>query len=73
MSLLVFLLGLLLTLLSIPKVSNFILPRLINEGLLTPKEPKPEKAELIRYAGPRLSLFAVGIILMFLGIILRQS
>lgn len=72
-SLTIFLLGLLLVIFSHPKVMRFVMARLFNEGLVTPRQVRPEKAELIKFAGPNLSIFGAGIILMILGIILRQS
>lgn len=69
----IFLLGLLIAIFSHPRVNRFFMSRLFNEGLVTPKTLKPEKAELIRFAGPNLSLFAIGLVLMLLGIILRKS
>ncbi len=73
MNLVIFLLGLLLVIFSHPKILRSTMSRLMNEGLVTPRVIKPEKAEVIKFAGPNLSLFAVGIVLMLLSIILRQS
>ncbi|MBI4050834.1 MAG: hypothetical protein HY396_02570 [Candidatus Doudnabacteria bacterium] len=73
MSLIVFLVGLLLAIFSHPKVTRFFMSRLFNEGVITPRRVSPEKAEMIKYAGPNLSLFAIGIILMMLAVILRNS
>lgn len=50
---------------------RFIMSRLFNEGLVTPRQVKPEKAEVVKYAGPNLSLFAIGIIFMILSLLLR--
>jgi hypothetical protein len=44
--------------------------RLFNEGLVTPQKPKPEKSEILKHAGPNLSLFIIGAILIFIGILL---
>lgn len=63
-------LGLIIIVFSYPKISNQIMSRLYNEGFVTPKRVKPENAEIIRYAGPQISLFAIGAILIFIGIIL---
>ena len=68
-----FFIGLLLTIFSHPKVLRFVMSRLFNEGLVTPRALKPEKAELVKYAGSNLSLFAIGVVLMLLSLILRQS
>lgn len=72
MKLILFLIGLLLTIFSHPKVIRGIMSRLFNEGLLTPRVVKPEKAEVIKFAGPNLSLFAIGIVLMLIAVLLRQ-
>lgn len=73
MRLFLFLLGLALAIISHPKILNRVVARLFNEGLLTPRRYAPEKVELVRFAGPNLSLFALGIILMLLSIALRSS
>lgn len=73
MSLIIFLIGLALCVFAHPKVKNFVMARLFNEAILTPKVVEPEKAEVIRFAGPNLSLLAIGVVLMLLGIILRES
>lgn len=68
MNVVVFIAGLLLATFSHPKVMRFVMTRLFNEGLVVPKVIDPQKAELIRFAGPNLSLFALGVILMIIGI-----
>ncbi len=73
MSLLFFIVGLLLAILSHPKIKDKVFGRLMNEGLLTPKQLPPEKSELIRFAGPNLSLFLIGIILMIVGAIIEYT
>ncbi len=70
MSLVIFILGLLLVIFSHPKVMRFVMARLFNEGLVTPRRVAPEKAEIIRFAGPNLSLFLIGAILIVVGIIM---
>ncbi len=62
------LLGLLIILLAFPQIREPLLARLYNEGLLTPRYVKPEKAELIKFAGPNLSLFLLGLILIIIGL-----
>lgn len=62
--------GLLIIILSFPKVRLPLIARLYNEGFVTPRKVKPEDAEIIRYSGPQISLFAMGAILIFIGIIL---
>jgi len=63
-------LGILITLFSFPRISSQIMARLFNEGFVTPKKIKPEDAEIIRHAGPHISIFAIGFILIFIGAIL---
>jgi len=69
----VFLIGLLLAILSHPKIKDKVFARLMNEGLVTPKQLPPEKSELIRFAGPNLSLLLIGVILMIIGAILEYT
>lgn len=73
MNLVIFFLGLLIAIFSYPKIMSKVMSRLFNEGLVTPRIVKPEKAEVIKFAGPNLSLFVIGIILMLIAIILRRS
>lgn len=68
MSRVVFLAGLAIAVFSHPKVMRFFMARLINEGVITPRNVKPEDAEIIKYAGPHLSLLFIGILLMIIGI-----
>lgn len=56
--------------LSHPRISQSFFSRLANEGLLTPRQLRPEKTELLKYAGPHLSLFFVGVVLVIIGIYL---
>lgn len=67
------LVGLVLVIFSHPAVSRFVMSRLFNEGIVTPRDIKPEKTEVVKYAGPNLSLFGVGVILIFLSLILRSA
>jgi hypothetical protein len=62
--------GLLVCVSANPRLREPIVQRLINEGLVTPQRVKPEKAELIRFAGPNMSLFIIGAILIIIGIII---
>lgn len=62
--------GALVILFSHPRIGRPIVERLSNEGVVTPKLVKPEKAEIIKYAGPNLSLFVIGFVLIILGIII---
>jgi len=73
MSLALFIIGLLLAIFSHPKVMRFVMTRLFNEGIVTPKNLSREKTEIIRFAGPNLSLFFIGAILMLIAIIIRPS
>ncbi|MDP3741278.1 MAG: hypothetical protein Q8R08_03030 [bacterium] len=73
MNLILFLIGLLLAIFSHPKIMRGVMSRLFNEGLVTPRAYKPEKIEVVKYAGPNLSLFAIGIILMVASLILQYS
>ena len=70
MNVALFLLGLAIAVFAHPKVMRFFMTRLMNEGVITPKVVKPEDAELIKHAGPNLSLLFVGILLMIIGIAL---
>ena len=47
---------------------RFFMSRLMNEGVVTPKIVKTEDAEIIKYAGPNLSLLFIGILLMIISI-----
>ena len=67
MNVVVFVAGLLLAIFSHPKIMRFVMTRLFNEGLVVPKVIAPRKAELIRFAGPNLSLFTVGVILIIIS------
>lgn len=69
----IFLAGLILVLFSHPKIMRTVMNRLFNEGLVTPRRLPPEKAELVRFLGPNLSLLFVGIILIILGLVLKDS
>ena len=70
--LILFIAGLLLAIFSHPKIMGFVMTRLFNEGIVTQRKVQPEKAEIIKFAGPNLSLFFVGIIVMLLGILIRD-
>ena len=61
-------LGLSFIIFSYPQIRMPIMNRLFNEGYVTPKRVKPEDAEIIRYIGPSGSLFAIGFILLILGV-----
>lgn len=65
-------LGFLIILFSFPKIRRPIMARLMNEGIVTPESIKPEKVELIKYTGPSISIFGIGIILIIIGIILKS-
>jgi len=69
-SLLLILVGLLIIIFSRPVFLRPLMNRLFNEGLVTPQKPKPEKSEILKHAGPNLSLFIIGAILIFIGILL---
>lgn len=62
--------GAVLAIFSHPRIGPPIVARLANEGIITPKLVKPEKAEILKYAGPRLSLFILGIIIIVFGILI---
>ena len=64
------LLGLAMILLSSPNIRQPIMVRLFNEGIVTPKVIEPKEGEIIRNAGPNVSLFVIGIIFIIIGIIL---
>ncbi len=66
-------LGAAITIFSHPKMTKPSMSRLFNEGLVTPRREKPEKTEVIKGAGPHLSLFIIGVILIILGAILMFS
>lgn len=66
-------LGMALAIFSHPKIRAPIMARLFNEGIIISQSAKPEKAEVIKYAGPNLSIFAIGFILMVIGIVLLNS
>jgi len=70
MKLAVFLLGLLLAILSHPKILGPVVSRLANEGIVTQRPIPRRDAEVIKHAGPNLSLFFIGLILILLGIII---
>ena len=72
MSIALFVIGFLLAVFSHPAVMRFVMNRLGNEGIVTPKKLKPEKVEFIRYAGANLSLFGIAVILMLLAVIIRK-
>ncbi|KKW29311.1 MAG: hypothetical protein A3K06_03015 [Candidatus Doudnabacteria bacterium RIFCSPHIGHO2_01_52_17] len=61
MSILFFIIGIILLLLSHPKINRTVMARLYNEGWVTPQTPPPEKAEIVRDAGPRMSLVILGV------------
>lgn len=71
MTRIVFLFGLLIAIFSHPKIMRYVMSRLFNEGLVTPRAYKPEKAEILKFAGPNLSLFGIGVLLMLLSFIIR--
>ena len=63
-----FLFGLAVAIFSHPRVMRFFMSRAYNEGVVTPKIVKTEDAEIIKYAGPNLSLLFIGILLMIISI-----
>ena len=63
--------GGLIIIFSFPHVRMPIMARLFNEGMVTPKRVKPEDAEIIKNTGPSITLFAIGVILTLIGIIIR--
>lgn len=69
-SIIFFVAGTLIILLSHPRFTREAITRLFNEGIITPKKIKPEKSEVIKYAGPNLSLFLIGVILIIIGFLL---
>lgn len=70
--LILFLAGLAITIFSHPKVSHYVMSRLFNEGVVTPKAVSEKEAEIIRYGGARLGLFLIGIILMLISLIIQN-
>ena len=73
MSLAIFFIGLLLAIFAHPKIMNFIMTRLFNEGIVSQRRIPPEKTEIIKFAGPNLSLFFVGVLLMITAILIRNN
>lgn len=67
---LLIIIGVAIALLAYPKFRRPIVSRLFNEGLVTPKIVAPEKAEVIKFAGADMSLFAIGFALMLIGLII---
>jgi hypothetical protein len=63
--------GLFLCIFSHPKVMGFVMKRLLNERLVPAKKVSREQGEIIRFAGPNLSLFFVGAILIVLSMVLK--
>ena len=70
MNLLIFLIGLAICILSHPKVLRPLMTRLFNEGIVSPKQVSAESAEVIKFAGPNISLFLIGIIIMLISFII---
>lgn len=62
-------LGLLICILSHPKILRPIMQRLFNEGIATPQNIAPDKTEIIKYTGPSTTLLFIGIVFIFIGII----
>ena len=60
--------GIIIIFLAYPRFRGPILRRLFNEGIVTPKFAKPENAEIIKHIGPDGSLFAIGFILVVIGV-----
>ena len=56
--------------LAFPNISHRIFARLFNEGFVTPKQVRPEDAEIIKYAGPNLSLLVLGAIIIIAGVVI---
>ena len=69
-NLILIVLGVLIMLFSFPKIRIPIMARLFNERIVTPRVERPENSEIISHTGPNITLFAIGIILIFMGIIL---
>lgn len=63
-------LGIGFILFSFPQIRAPIMTRLFNEGFVTPKRVKSEEAEIIKFAGPNVSLLMIGVVLIIIGIIL---
>ncbi len=72
MSLIFLILGLAFLLLAHPRLRLAIIGRLFNEGLITPQQRSPKKSELIRFAGPNISLFGLGMIFLLLSMIIHK-
>lgn len=62
--------GVLIVIFSFPRVRRPIMSRLFNEGVVTPKRVKPEDTQIIQNTGPSTSLFAIGIVLIIIGIVI---
>ena len=63
--------GVLIILFSFPKIRLPIMNRLFNEGVVTPRRVPPEGSEIIKSTGPSISLFAIGVVLVIIGIIIQ--
>ena len=63
--------GIIIIILSHPKILQPFMTRLFNEGIITPQRVKREDAEIIQYAGPNISLFAIGVIFILIGILIQ--
>ena len=68
-SLILIVLGICIIIFSFPKIRIPIMARLFNEGIVAPRVEKPESAAIIKYTGANITLFAIGVILIFIGII----
>ena len=64
------LLGISMLIFSFPKIRMPIMNRLFNEGVVTPRRVPPEGSEIIKSTGPSISLFAIGVVLVIIGITL---
>ena len=53
-----------------PKISRRIMTRLFNEGFVTPQRPSMEKTEILTGSGPAFTIFFLGFILFFIGLLL---
>ncbi|OGE84316.1 MAG: hypothetical protein A2846_02725 [Candidatus Doudnabacteria bacterium RIFCSPHIGHO2_01_FULL_49_9] len=63
-------LGVLIIIFSFPKIRMPIMNRLFNEGYVTPQRIKPENAAIIAHTNSSITLLAIGVVLIIIGIII---
>lgn len=61
--------GVLIMFFANPKIARPLMARLQNEGLVIPRRYKPRDVEVIKHGGRELSIFAIGFVLFFFGLI----